>query len=114
MSGDLHRSYDKPPAIPFCSFRRMMLCQRYAQVATNAAGKWQPSRSQQDAGLSNRLVNPSGPPIKQVQKTQSLADYATKRFRLAGKAYLDLSDPFFAPIDTLRREVEINGRHFVS
>jgi 8-amino-7-oxononanoate synthase len=92
----------------------MMLCQRYAQVATNAGGKRQPSRSQQDAGLSNRLVNPSGPPIKQVQKTQSLADYATKRFRLAGKAYLDLGDPFFAPIDTLRREVEINGRHFVS
>ena len=49
-----------------------------------------------------------------MQKTQSLADYATKRFRLAGKAYLDLGDPFFAPIDTLRREVEINGRHFVS
>jgi 8-amino-7-oxononanoate synthase len=92
----------------------MMLCQRYAQVATNAAGKRQPSRSRQDAGLSNRLVNPSGPPIKQVQKIQSLADYATKRFRLAGKAYLDLGDPFFAPIDTLRREVEINGRHFVS
>jgi 8-amino-7-oxononanoate synthase len=49
-----------------------------------------------------------------VQKTHSLADYATKRFRLAGKAYLDLGDPFFAPIDTLRREAELNGRRFVS
>lgn len=49
-----------------------------------------------------------------MQKTHSLADYATKRFRLAGKAYLDLGDPFFAPIDTLRHEAEINGRRFVS
>ncbi len=49
-----------------------------------------------------------------MQKTHSLADYATKRFRLAGKAYLELGDPFFAPIDTLRREAEINGRRFVS
>jgi len=49
-----------------------------------------------------------------VQKTHSLADYATKRFRLAGKAYLDLGDPFFAPIDTLRRDAEKEGRRFVS
>ena len=49
-----------------------------------------------------------------MQKTHSLADYATKRFRLAGKAYLDLGDPFFAPIDTLRREAEREGRRFVS
>ena len=64
--------------------------------------------------FSNRLVNPSGPPNTQVQKTHSLADYATKRFRLAGKAYLDLGDPFFAPIDTLRREADLSGRRFVS
>ncbi len=64
--------------------------------------------------FSNRLINPSGPPITQVQKTHSLADYATKRFRLAGKAYLDLGDPFFAPIDTLRRAADLSGRRFVS
>jgi 8-amino-7-oxononanoate synthase len=88
--------------------------QRYAHIASNAAGERHPSRGRQDAGLSYRLVNPSGPPIKPVQKIHSLADYATKRFRLAGKAYLDLGDPFFAPIDVLRREAEIKGRRFVS
>jgi len=62
----------------------------------------------------NHLVNPSGLPITQVPKTQSLADYATKRFRLAGKAYLDLGDPFFAPIDTLRHAADVSGRRFVS
>jgi 8-amino-7-oxononanoate synthase len=51
---------------------------------------------------------------RNVQKFNSLAEYATKRFRLAGKAYLDGGDPFFAPIDTLRREAGINGRRFVS
>ncbi len=51
---------------------------------------------------------------RNVQKFNSLAEYAAKRFRLAGKAYLDGGDPFFAPIDTLRREAEINGRRFVS
>lgn len=49
-----------------------------------------------------------------MQKTHSLADYATKRFRLAGKAYLDLGDPFFAPIDILRRDAQLTGRRFVS
>jgi 8-amino-7-oxononanoate synthase len=51
---------------------------------------------------------------KHVQKINSLADYATKRFRLAGKAYLESGDPFFAPIDRLRREAEARGEHFVS
>jgi 8-amino-7-oxononanoate synthase len=49
-----------------------------------------------------------------VQKINSLADYATKRFRLAGKAYLESGDPFFAPIDRLRREAEARGENFVS
>lgn len=51
---------------------------------------------------------------KHVHKINSLADYATKRFRLAGKAYLESGDPFFAPIDRLRRDAEARGEHFVS
>jgi 8-amino-7-oxononanoate synthase len=57
---------------------------------------------------------PSWTAERKVQKFNSLAEYATKRFRLAGKAYLDGGDPFFASIDTLRREAGINGRRFVS
>jgi 8-amino-7-oxononanoate synthase len=49
-----------------------------------------------------------------VHKINSLADYAKKRFRLAGKAYLESNDPFFAPIDRLRREAEARGENFVS
>lgn len=49
-----------------------------------------------------------------MQKFNSLADYATKRFRLAGKAYLENGDPFFAPIDLLRREAEAQGHRFTS
>ncbi|SFK24406.1 aminotransferase class I/II-fold pyridoxal phosphate-dependent enzyme [Methylocapsa palsarum] len=49
-----------------------------------------------------------------MQKDNSLAQYATKRFRLAGKAYLESGDPFFAPTDTLRREAEAKGQRFVS
>jgi 8-amino-7-oxononanoate synthase len=49
-----------------------------------------------------------------VHKFNSLADYALKRFRLAGKAYLDSGDPFFAPVDSLRRDAERQGRRFVS
>jgi 8-amino-7-oxononanoate synthase len=49
-----------------------------------------------------------------VAKINSLADYATKRFRLAGKAYLDTYDPFFVPTDSARQEAETHGRHFVS
>ncbi len=64
--------------------------------------------------LSTRLVKSSGSPTTQVPKTHSLAEYATKRFRLAGKAYLDLGDPFFAPIDTLRQAADASGRRFVS
>jgi 8-amino-7-oxononanoate synthase len=99
--------------VPFCSMLRMMLCHDSFIASSNAAGP-QPRRRRHDARISISFVNPSGPPNTQVQKTHSLADYATKRFRLAGKAYLDLGDPFFAPIDTLRREAESNGRRFVS
>jgi 8-amino-7-oxononanoate synthase len=49
-----------------------------------------------------------------VRKSNSLADYASKRFRLAGKAYLDSGDPFFAPIDILRQDALRDGRRFVS
>jgi 8-amino-7-oxononanoate synthase len=49
-----------------------------------------------------------------VTKLNSLEDYATKRFRLAGKAYLESGDPFFAPMDSLRSEAAAAGRHFTS
>jgi len=49
-----------------------------------------------------------------VPRTNSLADYATKRFRRAGKAYLEEYDPFFVAIDSARREAEAQGGHFVS
>lgn len=84
-------------------------------------GSWRSSMVEEAAsrvpprrGLSYRSVNPSGLPTIQVHKFNSLADYATKRFRLAGKAYLDSGDPFFAPVDSLRRDAERHGRRFVS
>ena len=50
-----------------------------------------------------------------AHRINSLADYATKRFRLAGKAYLDEYDPFFVAdrqrAGTRRRP---HGRNFVS
>lgn len=49
-----------------------------------------------------------------MSKFNSLEDHATRRFRLAGKAYLEGGDPFFAPIDSLRREAAASGRRFVS
>ncbi|MHB8885183.1 MAG: aminotransferase class I/II-fold pyridoxal phosphate-dependent enzyme [Methylovirgula sp.] len=49
-----------------------------------------------------------------MPKINSLADYATKRFRLAGKSYLEDYDPFFVPTDNARHEAEAQGRHFVS
>ena len=68
----------------------------------------------QDAGTFQSFREPSWTAERKVQKFNSLAEYAKKRFRLAGKAYLDGGDPFFAPIDTLRREAGIHGRRFVS
>jgi 8-amino-7-oxononanoate synthase len=49
-----------------------------------------------------------------VARHNSLSDYASKRFRLAGKAVLDFGNPFFAPIDRLGQEAERRGDHFVS
>jgi 8-amino-7-oxononanoate synthase len=49
-----------------------------------------------------------------VTRINSLADYASKRTRLAGKAYLEEHDPFFVAIDSARQEAEAQGRHFVS
>jgi 8-amino-7-oxononanoate synthase len=49
-----------------------------------------------------------------VQKSKSLADYATKRFRLAGKAYLDQHNPFFVPVDKARADAAARGARFVS
>ena len=49
-----------------------------------------------------------------VRKTQSLADYANKRFRLAGKGYLENWDPFFAATDSLKRQAASKGGQFVS
>lgn len=51
-----------------------------------------------------------------AKKHNSLSEYALKRFRLAGKAILDQhGNPFFAPTDTLKAEIEAGGRgHFVS
>ncbi|MGO9006795.1 MAG: aminotransferase class I/II-fold pyridoxal phosphate-dependent enzyme [Beijerinckiaceae bacterium] len=49
-----------------------------------------------------------------MAKNNSLADYANKRFRFAGKAVVDKWNPFCLPIDTLREEAEAQGRRFVS
>ena len=49
-----------------------------------------------------------------AHRINSLADYATKRFRLAGKAYLEEYNPFFVPTDTARQEAQAHGRNFVS
>ena len=49
-----------------------------------------------------------------MTKHKSLEDYAVRRFRFAGNALLEFSDPFFAQIDRLRGEFEAQGKHFVS
>lgn len=49
-----------------------------------------------------------------MPKINSLADFANKRFRLAGKAYLETWDPFFAQTDSLRQAADAHGGHFVS
>ncbi len=50
-----------------------------------------------------------------VAKNKSLADYASKRYRLAGKALLEnTGNPFFIPIDRLRETTESQGHPFVS
>jgi 8-amino-7-oxononanoate synthase len=49
-----------------------------------------------------------------VTKHRSLSDYASRRFRFAGNALLEFSDPFFAQIDKLKSDFESAGAHFVS
>ncbi len=49
-----------------------------------------------------------------VTKHRSLPDYAARRFRFAGNALLEYSDPFFAQIDRLKADMEASGKHFVS
>jgi len=49
-----------------------------------------------------------------VTKHKSLTDYAARRFRFAGNALLEFSDPFFAQIDRLKADMEAAGKHFVS
>jgi 8-amino-7-oxononanoate synthase len=49
-----------------------------------------------------------------VARHNSLSDYASKRFRLAGKAVLDFGNPFFAQIDRLGEDAARRGAHFVS
>ena len=87
--------------IPFCCLQR--LC--YATIRAYWIGAIQ---NRQEAASempppSRRTFQsfrePAWTTERKVQKFNSLAEYATKRFRLAGKAYLDGGDPFFAPID---------------
>jgi 8-amino-7-oxononanoate synthase len=49
-----------------------------------------------------------------VTKHKSLTEYAARRFRFAGNALLEFSDPFFAQIDRLKADMEAEGKHFVS
>jgi 8-amino-7-oxononanoate synthase len=50
-----------------------------------------------------------------VAKYTSFADYASKRYRLAGKAILEKAgNPFFMPTDSLREATEAQGHPFVS
>ncbi len=49
-----------------------------------------------------------------MTKHRSLSDYAARRFRFAGNALLEFSDPFFAQIDKLKTDLEKSGTHFVS
>jgi 8-amino-7-oxononanoate synthase len=49
-----------------------------------------------------------------VTKHRSLQDYAARRFRFAGNALLEFSDPFFAQIDVMKRDLEGANTPFVS
>ncbi len=44
----------------------------------------------------------------------SLTEYASKRYRLAGKSILEEGNPWFVPVDQLRSEVESRGGSLVS
>ena len=49
-----------------------------------------------------------------MHKQKSLADFAEKRFRLAGGSYLVKHNPFFVPVDQARNEAAARGERFVS
>ncbi len=49
-----------------------------------------------------------------MTRHKSLSDFATRRFRLAGSALLELNDPFFAQLDKLRAELSKQGKNLVS
>lgn len=49
-----------------------------------------------------------------MPQQKSLADFADKRYRLAGGSYLVQHNPFFVPVDKARREAEARGQRFVS
>lgn len=51
---------------------------------------------------------------QRVQKQKSLVDFAEKRYRLAGGTYLQQHNPFFVPVDAVRREAQAKGGNFVS
>ena len=49
-----------------------------------------------------------------MTRHKSLSDFATRRFRFAGSALLELNDPFFAQLDKLRAELSKQGKNLVS
>ncbi len=49
-----------------------------------------------------------------MHKQKSLADFAHKRFRLAGGAYLAEHNPFFVPVDKARQDAAARNQRFVS
>ena len=49
-----------------------------------------------------------------VKTYASLADFAEKRYRLAGGNYLVQHNPFFVPVDKARQDAESAGSRFVS
>ncbi len=49
-----------------------------------------------------------------MQSGSSLTEYASKRYRLAGKSILEEGNPWFVPVDQLRSEVESRGGSLVS
>ena len=49
-----------------------------------------------------------------MSRHRTLSELAERRFRFAGSALLELNDPFFAQLDTLRDELAARGRRLVS
>lgn len=49
-----------------------------------------------------------------MSRHRSLSEFAARRFRFAGSALLELNDPFFAQLDTLRGQFAALGKDLVS